>query len=89
MPDEPDQAEHPAEGMGPHRKPASRTVEGTVVEALPHAMFAVQLDNGQRVIGHISESMRTRTVRLLPQDRVTIELSPYDPSRGRITSRRR
>lgn len=65
------------------------TVEGTIVEALPHAMFSIQLDNGQRVLGHISGTTRTRYIRVLPGDRVTLELSPYDLSRGRITRRHR
>ena len=65
------------------------TVEGTVAEALPHAMFAVLLDNGQRITTHISGSVRTRLIRVVPGDRVTVELSPYDLSRGRITRRHR
>ena len=68
---------------------SSLTVEGTVREALPNAMFSIELDNGQKVLGHVSNSMRTRTVRVLPGDRVTVELSPYDLSRGRITARHR
>jgi translation initiation factor IF-1 len=64
-------------------------VEGTVAEALPNAMFAVTLDSGQRILAHISGSMQTRYVRLLPGDRVTMELSPYDRTRGRITAKRR
>ena len=63
--------------------------EGTVVETLPNTMFAVQLDNGQRVLGHIAGTLQTRLIRLIPGDRVTIELSPYDLSRGRITDRHR
>lgn len=65
----------------------SRTVEGKVVEALPHDMFAVELSDGRKVIGHISEDLRMRSVRLLPGERVAIALSPYDPTRGRITER--
>lgn len=64
-------------------------VEGTVVEALPNAMFTVELDGGHKVLGHISGKMRTRFIRVLPGDRVTIELSPYDLTRGRITFRHR
>jgi translation initiation factor IF-1 len=64
-------------------------VEGTVVDALPNAMFTVELENGHRVLGHISGKMRTRFIRVLPGDRVTIELSPYDLTRGRITFRHR
>ncbi len=64
-------------------------VEGIVVDALPNAMFTVELDNGHKVLGHISGKMRTRFIRVLPGDRVTIELSPYDLTRGRITFRHR
>lgn len=62
-------------------------VEGTVVETLPNAMFRVQLDNGHRVLAHISGKMRLHFIKILPGDRVTVELSPYDFSRGRITYR--
>jgi translation initiation factor IF-1 len=62
-------------------------VEGTVVEPLPNAMFKVELDNGHRVLAHISGKMRMHYIRILPGDRVTVELSPYDLSRGRITYR--
>ena len=62
-------------------------VEGTVVEALPNAMFWVELANGHRVLAHISGRMRVHYIRILPGDRVLIELSPYDLSRGRITYR--
>jgi translation initiation factor IF-1 len=62
-------------------------VEGTVVEALPNAMFWVELANGHRVLAHISGRMRMHYIRILPGDRVLIELSPYDLSRGRITYR--
>lgn len=65
------------------------TVEGTVVEALPNAMYAITLDNGQKILGHMSGAVRTRTIRVIPGDRVTVELSPYDLSRGRITQRHR
>jgi len=64
-------------------------VEGVVVEPLPNAMFRVELDNGHRVLAHISGRMRMHFIRILPGDRVTIELSPYDLSRGRITFRKR
>lgn len=64
-------------------------VQGTVAEALPNAMFAVELDNGQKVISHITGAVRTRLVRVVPGDRVTVQLSPYDLSRGRITERQR
>ena len=62
-------------------------VEGTVIEPLPNAMFRVELDNGHKVLAHISGKMRMHYIRILPGDRVKIELSPYDLTRGRITFR--
>lgn len=62
-------------------------VEGTVVEALPNAMFRVELPNGHRVLGHVSGKMRLHFIRILTGDRVLVELSPYDLNRGRITYR--
>lgn len=62
-------------------------VEGTVIEPLPNAMFRVELDNGHVVLAHISGKMRKYYIRILPGDRVTVELSPYDLGRGRITYR--
>jgi translation initiation factor IF-1 len=62
-------------------------VEGTVIEALPNAMFWVELANAHRVLAHISGRMRMHYIRILPGDRVLIELSPYDLTRGRITYR--
>jgi len=62
-------------------------VEGTIVEPLPNAMFRVELDNGHKVLAHISGKMRMHFIKILPGDLVTIELSPYDLSRGRITFR--
>ena len=62
-------------------------VEGTVVEALPSAMFRVELPNGHEVLAHISGKMRIHYIRILPGDKVLIELSPYDLNRGRITYR--
>ena len=62
-------------------------VQGKVVETLPNAMFKVELDNGHVVLAHISGKMRKYYIRILPGDRVTVELSPYDLSRGRITYR--
>jgi translation initiation factor IF-1 len=62
-------------------------LEGTIVESLPNAMFNVQLENGHTVLGHISGKMRRYYIRILPQDRVRVEVSPYDLSRGRITYR--
>jgi len=62
-------------------------VEGIVVEPLPNAMFRVKLENGHMVLDHISGKMRMHYIRILPGDKVTVELSPYDLSRGRITYR--
>jgi translation initiation factor IF-1 len=62
-------------------------MEGTVVEALPNAMFRVELDNGHTMLAHISGKMRMHYIRILPGDRVVVELSPYDLNRGRITYR--
>ena len=63
------------------------TVEGTVVEPLPNAMFRVELENGHKVLAHISGKMRMHFIRILPGDKVTVELSPYDLTRGRIVYR--
>lgn len=62
-------------------------VEGTVVEALPNAMFQVKLENGHIVLAHVSGKIRMHFIRILPGDKVTIELTPYDLKRGRITYR--
>lgn len=62
-------------------------IEGSVVEALPNAMFRVELANGHKVLAHISGKMRQHYIRILPEDRVIVELSPYDLSRGRIVYR--
>jgi translation initiation factor IF-1 len=62
-------------------------VQGTVTETLPNAMFRVQLDNGHKILAHISGKMRMHFIRILPGDKVTVELSPYDLTRGRITYR--
>ncbi len=62
-------------------------VEGTVVEPLPNAMFKVELQNGHKVLAHVSGKIRMNFIRILPGDRVTVELSPYDLSRGRIVYR--
>ena len=62
-------------------------VEGTVMEALPNAMFRVELANGHKVLAHISGKIRMHYIRVLPGDKVLIELSPYDLTRGRITYR--
>jgi translation initiation factor IF-1 len=62
-------------------------LEGTVVEPLPNAMFRVELENGHKVLAHISGKMRMHYIRILPGDKVVVELSPYDLTRGRITYR--
>ncbi len=62
-------------------------VTGTVVEPLPNAMFRVELENGHRILAHISGKMRMHFIKILPGDKVTVELSPYDLTRGRITYR--
>ena len=62
-------------------------VEGRVFETLPNAMFRVELENGHKVLAHISGKMRMHFIRILPGDKVTVELSPYDLSRGRIIFR--
>jgi translation initiation factor IF-1 len=62
-------------------------IEGSVVETLPNAMFRVELTNGMNILAHISGRMRMNFIRILPGDRVTVELSPYDLTRGRITYR--
>ena len=62
-------------------------VTGTVVETLPNAMFRVELENGHRVLAHISGKMRLHFIKILPGDKVTVELSPYDLNRGRIIYR--
>jgi translation initiation factor IF-1 len=62
-------------------------LEGTVLEPLPNAMFRVELDNGHKVLAHISGKMRMHYIRILPGDRVQVELTPYDLTRGRITYR--
>ncbi len=62
-------------------------LEGTVVESLPNAMFKVELENGHSVLGHISGKMRRHYIRILPGDKVQVELTPYDLTRGRITYR--
>lgn len=71
----------------PMAKKESIEVEGVVTEALPNAMFRVELPNGHQVLAHISGRIRVHYIRILPGDRVLIELSPYDLGRGRITYR--
>jgi translation initiation factor IF-1 len=62
-------------------------VEGKVIEPLPNAMFRVELDNGHKILAHVSGKMRLHFIRILPGDKVTVELSPYDLTRGRIVYR--
>ena len=62
-------------------------IEGTVVEKFPNALFKVELENGHQVLAHISGKLRTNFIKILPGDKVTLELSPYDLSKGRITWR--
>ena len=62
-------------------------MEGTIQESLPNAMFRVELENGHKVLAHISGKMRKHFIKILPGDKVKVELSPYDLSRGRITYR--
>ncbi|MDB5080829.1 MAG: translation initiation factor [Chloroflexi bacterium] len=79
-----------APSAGPMLKEPSKdaiAVEGKITEALPNAMFHVVLENGHNVLGHISGKMRKNFIKILPGDRVVIELSPYDLTRGRITFR--
>jgi len=62
-------------------------VEGIVREALPNAMFRVELENGHKILGHVSGKMRMHFIRILPGDKVTVEMSPYDLTKGRIVYR--
>ena len=71
----------------PKPKEDAIVLEGKVVEPLPNAMFRVELENGHKVLAHISGKMRMHYIRILPGDRVQVELTPYDLSRGRITYR--
>jgi translation initiation factor IF-1 len=85
--------EHPPPGdppggsVLPKPKEDAIVLEGTVVEPLPNAMFRVELENGHKVLAHISGKMRMHYIRILPGDKVQVELTPYDLSRGRITYR--
>ena len=63
--------------------------EGTILEALPNAMFRVELENGHKILAHISGKMRMHYIKILPGDKVKVEISPYDLSRGRITFRKK
>jgi translation initiation factor IF-1 len=69
------------------KKDGAIEIEGRVVEPLPNAMFRVELQNGHKVLAHISGKMRQHYIRILPEDRVVVELSPYDLTRGRIVYR--
>ena len=79
----------PTEERPRRQDPNAIAVDGRVVDALPNAMFTVELDNGHTVLGHLGGKMRKNYIRVLPGDRVVVELSPYDLSRGRITFRHR
>jgi translation initiation factor IF-1 len=68
-------------------KEESIKVDGTIIETLPNATFRVELENGHKILAHISGKMRMHFIKILPGDKVTVELSPYDLSRGRITYR--
>lgn len=69
--------------------PRGLEVEGTVTEVLPNAMFRVVLPNGHKVLAHVSGKMRMHYIKILPGDKVKLELSPYDPTRGRIVYRKK
>ena len=71
----------------PKPKDDAIVLEGTISESLPNAMFRVELENGHKVLAHISGKMRMHYIRILPGDKVQVELTPYDLSRGRITYR--
>jgi translation initiation factor IF-1 len=79
----------PAPERPRHQDPDAITVDGRVVEALPNAMFTVELESGHSVLGHLAGRLRKNYIRVLPGDRVVVELSPYDLTRGRITFRHR
>ena len=79
----------PTEERVRRENPDAITVDGRVVDALPNAMFTVELENGHSVLGHLGGKMRKNYIRVLPGDRVVVELSLYDLTRGRITFRHR
>ncbi len=79
----------PGEERPRRQDPNAIAVDGKVVDALPNAMFTVELENGHNVLGHLGGKMRKNFIRVLPGDRVVVELSPYDLTRGRITFRHR
>ena len=72
---------------GDMAKEDSIEVQGTVLETLPNAMFRVEMENGHKILAHISGKMRMHFIKILPGDKVTVELTPYDLTRGRITYR--
>jgi translation initiation factor IF-1 len=81
---------NPATPVGPRRsRDDVIAMDGTVVDALPNALFNVELENGHKVLGHISGKMRTHYIKIVAGDRVLVELSPYDLTKGRITYRYR
>lgn len=80
-------AEEDRGGYLPKPKEDAIVLEGTVVEPLPNAMFRVELENGHKVLAHSSGKMRMHRIRILPGDRVQVEITPYDLTRGRITYR--
>jgi translation initiation factor IF-1 len=82
-----DPEERVEEGHLPKPKEDAIVLEGTVVEPLPNAMFRVELENGHKVLAHSSGKMRMHRIRILPGDKVQVEITPYDLSRGRITYR--
>jgi translation initiation factor IF-1 len=82
----PEAPEQPEDSWSLPKKDAIE-VEGTVVEPLPNAMFRVELENGHKVLAHISGKMRMHYIRILPGDKVLVELSPYDLTRGRVVYR--
>ena len=79
----------PTKEEAPLAKPKEDAIvlEGTILESLPNAMFRVELENGHKVLAHISGKMRMHYIRILPGDKVQVELTPYDLTRGRITYR--
>jgi translation initiation factor IF-1 len=83
-------AANPATPVGPRRsRDDVIAMDGTVLDALPNALFHVELENGHKVLGHISGKMRTHYIKIVAGDRVLVELSPYDLTKGRITYRYR
>ncbi len=78
-----------AGGMNISKKEGIIEAEGTILEALPNAMFRVELENGHKLLAHISGKMRMHYIKILPGDMVKVEISPYDLSRGRITYRKK